>query len=89
MPERRRAVIALDEEVLLDVLQGRIRLGGFPEDAKVVGIHYEFPRRALMLMLEHPSFAVVEPGELAPVICHTVTRDFEPRVFTSLEDLLQ
>lgn len=40
---------------------------GLPEGARVLGIHEDYRRRALAVMVEHPSFDVVPLGIEAPM----------------------
>lgn len=70
MDERDRVkVLYIAYEALIDVLNGRVRvLERLPEDARVVGLHQDFPRRALAALVWSASFEMVEPGTMPPEV---------------------
>ena len=65
--DRRYVMLALNEEFIIDMLTGRIRLAGLPDGATIERIGYDFPRQCLTLLVAHSSYDEV-PVNCEPMI---------------------
>lgn len=84
--KRRRKVAYLDEDQILTLLRWCARPVGYlrlqsgtelPPDVDLLNVSFDPSRRALALVLSHPSFDYIEPGGLPPAI-ETAVLDIEP-----------
>lgn len=62
----RLAICLIPRRGLLEILEGRARIVGLPEDVRIVGLHQEFRQDGLALHLWSASYAPVEPGAMIP-----------------------
>jgi len=51
-------------------------LDGVPEDAHVVSVHHDYPRRSFAFTLRHPTFEPVPPGCVPPEVCGAFQREY-------------
>lgn len=71
-------VLTITRDVLLAILQNRIRLADFdlPADIKLIEAGYSVPMRGFDLLLWSAQFEPVPPGEMPPrlplIRCETV-----------------
>ncbi len=77
----RLQMVVVDEDVIGKLLfrqqcQGDIFLRGnnLPNDVELVGVYYDFTRRAFLFKLRHNSFDVVSLGEVVPMADVTMTQ---------------
>ncbi len=75
--ERRERIYLVENEHVLSVLltnghRGRlaelIHWEGCPADAVARAVTWDEPRRCWMVIVEHPTFKALSPGELAPLM---------------------
>ena len=70
---RRLKYFAVTESVIWLLFLGRARLSEIPEGAEYVACRYDWLRRAILVMIEHPSFEPVPEGHEPPIIFPAVT----------------
>lgn len=78
--------IAIGRSSLLAVLRGDAVIEGLPDGATIVGWKDDWPTDALLVRVEHPSFAPVEPGHMIPVDTDYTFRTVERVVINGAAD---
>jgi hypothetical protein len=71
--ERRVKLLRLDPQRVLDLFNANTaeylalpRLDGVPEGTEVLGVHADWEPHCISLLLYHPSWPEVRPGEMPP-----------------------
>ena len=81
--ERRMVRLEIDPAILLLMGKGGWKAvsNHFPEGANLIGRCYDADRDVFVLIIEHPSFAAVGPGELIPrILGPQIERIHEPQM---------
>lgn len=60
-------LLCLDAELLWDVLRGDAKVTNLPTDGAVLRCGYRIDCDMVEILVEHPSFEIVAPGEIARV----------------------
>lgn len=80
--ENRVKMLNIDQHLMVDILNWWIRPTGvlklpitesIPEDAIVISVNANWSHRTIEALIKHPSFDVVPPGEMPPMIPDCVT----------------
>ena len=71
-PHRRLACLAFSGELIADIIKPGLRTfrveSKVPRDAEFFSSYYDPNRRLIVVILEHPSFAPVLPGDPVPAL---------------------